>query len=74
MSYEMDTTHRIYSGYGFFYEIGLDPDGLVVEIRYFEDEDEKTPKFSVDITQEAIPFVIKALEEQLKNLREKSKR
>lgn len=74
MAYEMDTTHRIYSGYGFFYEVGLDPDGLVVEIRYFEDEDEKTPKHSVDLTPEAIPFVIKALEEQLKNLQGKSKR
>lgn len=74
MAYEMDTTHRIYSGYGFFYEIGLDPDELVVEIRYFEDEDEKTPKHSVDLTPEAIPFIIKALEEQLKNLREKSRR
>lgn len=74
MAYEMDTTHRIYSGYGFFYEIGLDPDELVVEIRYFEDEDEKTPKHAVDLTPEAIPFIIKALEEQLKNYREKSKR
>lgn len=74
MAYEMDTTHRIYSSYGFFYEVGLDPDGLVVEIRYFEDEDEKIPKQTVDLTQESIPYVIKALEEQLKNLQGKSKR
>lgn len=72
MAYEMELTHRIYSDDGFFYELRPDPDGLgIVELRYFEDVDDKEPKQVVSLTEESISFVIKALEVQLSQMRKK---
>lgn len=66
MAYEMEMTHRVYSNDGFFYELRPDPDGLgIVELRYFEDVDDKEPKQSVTLTAESIPLIIRALTEQL---------
>lgn len=70
MSYEMELTHRIYSGDGFYYELRPDPDGLGnIEIRYFEDVDDKEPKQSICLTEESISLIIQALEVQLKQIR-----
>jgi len=72
MAYEMELTHRIYSDDGFFYELRPDPDGLgIVELRYFEDVDDKEPKQSVSLTEESIIHIIKALEVQLSQIRKK---
>lgn len=72
MEYEMELTHRIYSDAGFVYELRPDQDGLgIVELRYFEDIDDKEPKSSVSLTEESIIFVIKALEAQLIQIRTK---
>ena len=72
MAYEMELTHRIYSGDGFMYELRPDPDGLgIVELRYFEDVDDKEPKQSVSLTEESIIHIIKALEVQLSQIRKK---
>lgn len=72
MAYEMELTHRIYSDDGFLYELRPDPEGLgIVELRYFEDVDDKEPKQSVTLTGESIVLIIKALEIQLSQMRKK---
>lgn len=72
MAYEMELTHRIYSDGGFMYELRPDPEGLgIVELRYFEDVDDKEPKQSVTLTKESIVLIIKALEVQLSQMRKK---
>ena len=72
MAYEMELTHRIYSDDGFFYELRPDPDGLgIVELRYFEDGDDKEPKQAISLTEESISLVIRALEVQLSQMRKK---
>lgn len=72
MAYEMEMTHRIYSGDGFFYELRPDPDGLgIVELRYFEDVDDKEPKQSISLTQESISLIIRGLMGQLAQIQDK---
>lgn len=71
MSYEMELTHRIYSDAGYVFEIRPDPDGLgIVELRYFEDAASSLPRQAITLTEGSIPFVIQALETQLKQIRE----
>ena len=72
MAYEMELTHRIYSDDGFLYELRPDPDGLGnVELRYFDDVNDKEPKQSVTLPEESIVLIIKALEVQLSQMRKK---
>jgi len=73
MAYELEIIHRIYSEGGFYYEVGLDPDGLsCVELKYFEDVEDKTPRQSITLTQESIEFIIHALGQQLNKLKERN--
>lgn len=76
MAYEMEMTHRIYADDGFVFEVRPDPDGLgLVEIRYFEDSASTLPRQAITLTEESIPFIIKALQVQLAQIQEaKSKR
>lgn len=64
MAYEMETIYRIFSNDGFFYEVGNDPAGLGndVEVRYYEDVDDKVPKQSIALTEESLPLLIEALQ------------
>lgn len=72
MPYEMEVIHRIYSEDGFYYEVGPDPDGLGnIEIRYFNDVDNKTPDSVVCLTEEAIAPLIESLQNQLARLKNK---
>lgn len=72
MAYEMEVTHRIYSDDGFYYELRPDPDGLGnIELRYFEDVDNKEPNQTITLTEESIIHIIRALENQLSQIRKK---
>ena len=72
MAYEMEVTHRIYSDDGFYYELRPDPGGLGnIELRYFEDVDNKEPNQTITLTEESIIHIIRALENQLSQIRKK---
>jgi len=72
MAYELEVVHRVYSEDGFYYEIGLDPDGLGnVEIKYFDDVKDKEPRQTITLTEESISLIIDALSDQLNKLKEK---
>lgn len=72
MAYEMELIHRVYSNDGFYYELRPDPDGLgIVELRYFEDVDDKEPKQSITLTSESISLIIKGLTVQLAQIQDK---
>lgn len=72
MAYELELNHRIYSGDCFYYEIAPDSDGIGnIEIRYFDDVEDKSPKQVIVLTEDSIILVIHALETQLAQLRKK---
>ena len=72
MAYELELVHRIYSDYGFFYEIKPDPDGVGnVEISYYEDVKDKEPKQTISLTEDSVSMVIDALYQQLNDIRKK---
>lgn len=71
MAYEMELTHRIYSDNGYVFEVRPDPDGLgLVELRYLEDSASTLPRQAITLTEESIPFIIKALQVQLMQIKE----
>ena len=73
MALDLETIHRIHSGYGFHYEIGTDPDtDENVEIRYKEDKpgNDKT----IVVTYDALPALIESLQAQYDQLRKKGRR
>lgn len=72
MPYEMEVIHRIYSEDGFYYEVSPDPDGIGnIEIRYFNDVDDKMPNSVICLTEEAIAPLIESLQIQLSRLKNK---
>jgi hypothetical protein len=62
--FEVDLITRIYFNCGYYYEIGPDPDGLSVEIRYYDREGQKEPTSSILITTDMIDALIDALQVQ----------
>ena len=59
--FEMDITATIWSKYGYRWEVGPDADGLSIEIRYFDREDDRKPVSSVTFETGAADQIIAAI-------------
>ena len=74
MALDLEIIHRIYSGYGFHYEITTDPDtGENIEIRYIEEGKSDNDK-TIAVTYDALPALIESLQAQYDQLRKKGRR
>ena len=66
--FETDITARIWSKSGYYWEVGPDADGLSIEIRYFNSENDKKPVDTVMFELGAANHIVKAIQTVLKNM------
>lgn len=77
MALDLETIHRIHSGYGYHYEIGTDPDtDENVEIRYIEEPTKmrENPNKTIVVTFDALPALIESLQIHYEQLKKKGRR
>lgn len=66
--FELDITASIWSKHGYRWEVGTDPDGLSIEIRYFNSEHDKKPVDCVMFETGAADQIIEAIKMVKANL------
>ena len=59
--FDLDITATIWSKYGYRWEVGPDADGLSIEIRYYNDKNDKYPASSVQFETGAVDKIIEAI-------------